>query len=103
MLEREQTRSRYEAMLEKVYAWKPPHDDFIKSKEFMIQQIKQSIEFDCDGYDPIVTKVTGEQFRKDKIRNSKLDIKYYKKRLIDDKARITKQNMLDQLLYNSFE
>jgi hypothetical protein len=41
-------RAKYEAMLEKVEAFVPPTPDHVEYKTFMAQQIRQSIEFDCD-------------------------------------------------------
>lgn len=41
-------RNKYEAMLEKVKAWNPPTSNHIELKNFMIGQIQQSIDFDCD-------------------------------------------------------
>lgn len=46
--ERQKTRASYEAMLVKVRAWTPPTSDHVEMRNFMIEQIQQSIEFDCD-------------------------------------------------------
>jgi hypothetical protein len=40
-------RGKYEAMLEKVNAWVPPTSEHSALKDFMAEQIKQSIQFDC--------------------------------------------------------
>lgn len=45
--ERRQTRARYEAMLAKVLEWEPPTPDHIGLKDFMSDQLRQSIDFDC--------------------------------------------------------
>lgn len=39
--------ARYEAMIEKVEAWEPPTEDHDKFKEFMLSQLRESVEFDC--------------------------------------------------------
>lgn len=40
-------REKYDAMLEKVDAWIPPSFEHEELKQFMINQIQQSIDFDC--------------------------------------------------------
>lgn len=40
-------RQKYEAMLEQVRAWNPPSGDHSGLKDFMVQQITDSVEFDC--------------------------------------------------------
>ena len=42
-------RHRYESMLERAKAWDPPSADHVEMKQFMIQQLEESIKFDCDG------------------------------------------------------
>lgn len=41
-------KNKYEAMLKKVIAWQPPTPEHEELKKFMIQQIKDSIDFDCN-------------------------------------------------------
>lgn len=40
-------RARYENMLQQVKAWEPPTDDHVEYKEFMINQLEESIKFDA--------------------------------------------------------
>jgi hypothetical protein len=40
-------RSKYEDMLAQVRRWNPPTSDHVELKNFMIQQIISSIDFDC--------------------------------------------------------
>lgn len=44
---REIRRKRYEAMLEKVKKWVPPTSGHENLKKFMIQQLEESLEWDC--------------------------------------------------------
>lgn len=44
---RRELRERYEAMLWQVETWEPPTADHEQFKEFMVEQIKTSIDFDC--------------------------------------------------------
>jgi hypothetical protein len=41
------TKEKYSAMLSRVRAWKPPTSDHQGLKDFMIEQITGSIDFDC--------------------------------------------------------
>ena len=40
-------RKLLEDMLDKVNAWNPPTNDHISFKKFMVDQLKQTIDFDC--------------------------------------------------------
>jgi len=65
-------------MLAKVNAWKPPSADHKGLKDFMAQQIQESIKFDCD-YD--LSNITGpsswEDWMTDKKADNKRDIFYH--------------------------
>ena len=39
---------RYTTMLDKVKEWTPPTDEHVAFKEFMIQQLTDSIQYDCN-------------------------------------------------------
>jgi hypothetical protein len=41
------TRRRYERMLDEAKRWKPPTPDHVGLRDFMIQQLEESIRFDC--------------------------------------------------------
>jgi len=45
-------RNRYQSMLDKVNSWVPPTADHINLKKFMVEQLEQSIAFDCKVYTP---------------------------------------------------
>lgn len=47
--ERNRTRARYEAMLAETRAWEPPTPEHEGLKKFMIEQLEESIRFDCSG------------------------------------------------------
>lgn len=51
-------RERYEAMLAKVQAWEPPTSDHVEFKAFMVKQIEQSIDFDCNPFSMPVPDVS---------------------------------------------
>ena len=54
--ERAAMRDRYEAMLEQVEAWEPPTSDHVGLKEFMVQQLRDSIKHDTEGYEQFMPK-----------------------------------------------
>lgn len=43
----DETRKAYEAMREQVVKWKPPTQDHLEFKQFMLSQIDESIKHDC--------------------------------------------------------
>jgi len=42
-------QSRYELMLSAVRGWRPPTEEHKGLQEFMVQQLQESIRFDCSG------------------------------------------------------
>lgn len=52
--EKTELRNKYNAMLAQVVKWKPPTVDHAGLHEFMADQLRQSIDFDCRPDDPPV-------------------------------------------------
>jgi hypothetical protein len=52
-------RARYEAMLERVDAWQPPTAEHEGLRQFMQQQLKQSIDKDCRSYEREIPHLSG--------------------------------------------
>lgn len=48
LAEKNSLRGKYSAMLAEVNRWTPPSPDHVELKSFMVKQITQSIDFDCD-------------------------------------------------------
>ncbi len=66
--ERAETEDRYQAMLAKVAAWEPPTDDHWSFKEYMEEQLADSIKFDCSPFSmPVPEVTTGAAWREAKI------------------------------------
>jgi hypothetical protein len=74
---------KYEYMLEKARAYIPPTSDHIKYKEFMISQIKESMEFDCVAYNSVYPKTTLEYYE-GKINTLQHSIEYDKKAIAEE-------------------
>ena len=49
-------KSRYQAMLAAVRAWVPPTSEHVGLRDFMVEQLESSIQFDC-GYERPESKV----------------------------------------------
>lgn len=77
--EAQELRQKYEAMLAKAKAYRPPTPDHQKFAEFMVEQIEQSIDFDCKVYRP--DRVTDDpiRWRNLQIEAAKSNIAYHEK------------------------
>jgi chaperonin cofactor prefoldin len=95
-------RKRYTKMLNQVNAWNTPtpeHDGF---KKFMVDQLTQSIEWDCnDKYylEQLESpRQSAKEWLNDQIAEAKHDIEYHTKHLVDqtkhEKSRIDWINAL---------
>lgn len=61
-------RERYNRMLAEVEGWTPPTADHVGLKEFMIQQLESSIQFDCsESFDPVPVRIDPEAWRSKSI------------------------------------
>lgn len=79
-------RSRYENMLQQVKAWEPPTDDHVGYKEFMINQLEESIKFDASvqRYEEELAelrKETVEEVRERMIEDAEWTVNYAKEKL----------------------
>lgn len=62
------TKGRYEAMLAKVEAWEPPTEEHAAFKEFMADQLRGSIRFDCSPFAMPVPEVSLGEHRREIAR-----------------------------------
>lgn len=97
-------KERYLNMLNKVMLWEPPTSDHVELKNFMIQQLNDSIKHDCDVeyYQNIKSvQLTGSQWKKNKLKRIKDDIKYYTEELNKEIQRCKEANdWIDQLFHS---
>lgn len=94
------TRGRYESMLAEVLAWAPPTPEHAKLKEFMEEQLRQSLQFDI--YEPDVTPCrSSTEWRAEEIRRAEERVAYAAKRLAEEKKAVAGANAWIQALYNS--
>ena len=72
-------RSRYEAMLAHVEAWQPPTDDHFELKEFMKNQLEESVRFDCTplSYEQEPVKIEPDAWLAEQVADAERDVAYY--------------------------
>ena len=93
--EDKELKKKYQDMLEKVKAWEPPTEDHQNLKDFMINQIEKSIEFDdmLDYYEEQLEEWLGKEepsaysYRQRKIESTQEDIEYHKEKWEQEKKR----------------
>lgn len=74
-VKKEDLRKRYLNMITEVEAWTPPSDEHLTFKDFMIRQLKKSIDQDCrDRIDLEALKIETEE----KISNLKVNVEEYR-------------------------
>lgn len=85
-------RRRYNSMLLKVLKWQPPPPEHEGLKKFMVDQLHDSIEWDCSEYQP--TTSSKEEYvashRSGKSLKEELD--FYEKRWRDEVERTNSRN-----------
>jgi hypothetical protein len=73
---------KYESMLEKVQEWTPPTSEHTGLKDFMLEQITSSIEFDCGSsywYEQIakLREQTPEEWKESRLAKLHKDLAYH--------------------------
>lgn len=98
-----QVLKRYQTMLTKVKQWIPPSKDHEGLKDFMVQQLEESMRFDCHtgDYPKIPEVVSGEQWRQAQIEDTLKDIARLTKHHLDEIKRTEHRNNWIAQLYKS--
>lgn len=89
--------AKYKEMLRMVRAWNPPTSDHDGLKQFMIDQITSSINFDCSsGYytEKISTakRLSGQEWKDEKEKKLLKDMAYHTKEKTDEIYRTESRN-----------
>lgn len=93
LAEYDSLRDKYKAMLAKVQAWKPPTPDHVEMKNFMVQQIEQSIDFDCSTkYLRAPVQLTPEKWHSQQIESAQKDIAYHTNEQAKEDERTAQRN-----------
>lgn len=99
-------KNKYDAMLEKVQAWNPPSTDHQQLKQFMIDQINDSIKYDCNTTYTLqaLTEATNADPLKlvdEKATGYEESIVYYEARAAEEEVRVEASNRWIMALYDS--
>lgn len=99
-------KQKYENMLVQVIEWVPPNQDFDELKTFMINQLKESIDWDCKTcYDQDrlskLDELTFEKYKIDKTTSFHQDIEYHQKRYEEECERVKSRNEWKRKLVES--
>lgn len=102
-------KSRYEAMLEQVHRFEPPTADHVGLKNFMIEQLTDSIKFDCgsDYWEEMKKAVSFEEWESTKHDELYSNIGRYAKEWEEEQTRTVSRNkwikQLREALDNFYE
>ena len=77
--EKKSIKKRYDAMLKKVNAWKPPTEDHEELKNFMKEQLTESIEWDCKNYGEKIKKLDDWKWKKKALKDVNWNIEHHSK------------------------
>lgn len=79
-------KAAYEAMLAKVHEWVPPTDEHTGLRDFMAQQIIESIRFDCGGdhYAKPTVRMSGADWAAHRRASLTRDVEYHAKHYAED-------------------
>ncbi len=72
-------RKRYGDMLDRVHRWTPPTKDHEELKKFMIEQLSESIKFDCREYIPPRPISQCDKWLSDKIEQAERSRDYHER------------------------
>jgi hypothetical protein len=94
-------KNRYQRVLEEVYQWQPPTPEHVKLKEYAINQLKDSIEWDCGSaylYLKKIKKNTSTEWIKRRTESCLKDIDYHSKEYNEEVKRVNERNDWIRLL-----
>lgn len=97
MADKLETKKRYEKMLIEAEKFVPPSKNHIEYKKFIIQQLKDSIEWDCDisFYESQINKMKNcspQEWFVETISQAQKDLSYCEKELKEECSRVESRN-----------
>jgi len=104
--EKLELKDRYEKVLVEVEAWKLPSPDHQSLKNYAIDQLNKSIDFDCSGienYEKEIKKETPEEYIQLKIDKCLWDIEYHQREWDNEVKRVNERNLWIKQLRNSLK
>lgn len=99
-------KGKYEDMIRRAQAWNPPSPDHEQLKQFMIEQINSSIDFDCNISYALEeldkkTKMKPLDYYNEKVKSLEWDVNYHTEQLEKDRERQNQANDWILKLYES--
>lgn len=104
MKKNDSLRQKYEEMLRRVEAWQPPSTNHVGLKDFMIEQITQSVDFDCSNryyIDNGPKLTTGEQWLSAATNQALKDIDYHAREQSKERERANSRTVWVRRLRSS--
>jgi hypothetical protein len=84
---------RYKAMIKKTMAWKPPTSEHFGLKQFMLQQLQESLEWDAKSYPELRPKrLSGAEWLSEEMAKAQRDIDYHSKEYAAEVKRASQRN-----------
>jgi hypothetical protein len=109
MKKTEELATKYRLMIKEVEKYNPPSTEHQGFKDFMLQQLNDSLRWDCssDYYakqlEELKKPMTAEQWRAERIKDAKHDVEYHKKQFAEELDRHNKRNTWVKLLHKSLK
>lgn len=95
-------RNKYNAMLAQVVQWEPPTPDHVKYKEFMIEQLRSSIDGDCnESYITEPTKASAIVWQASQEAIARCNVAYHEKEMAKEVERTENRNAWIKALRDS--
>lgn len=93
-------RQRYESMLAKAKSFKSPSPDHDNYAKFIVNQLEESIEWDCGTsyYDELKQPIMFETWQSNRIKDLRRDIEYHRKAHREEVERTESRNRWVQQL-----
>lgn len=102
--ENRQRMERYRAMLEQAEAFEAPTDEHQAHKEFMVSQLRESMEFDDDSkFLKPPERLSGEQWKSTSLEQVDREIAYHEKGWREEVERTNQRNAWVKALKDSLE
>ena len=97
-------RKRYENVIAEVEKWEPPSSDHYSLKNYAIEQLKDSIRYDCnsDNHSKGIKKENPDEYIQKQIDSCLWDIDYYQKEWDKEVKRNSERNLWIKQLRDSF-
>jgi len=101
-------KQRYESMLSEAENWTPPSEEHQALKDFMLDQLTESITHDCSThyYDKELQNLrvkSIKEYRADKEQELQKDLAFYNDRYVEEVERVDSKNKWLKSLYRSLD